>query len=774
MAGHPMHRPPRTEWLALFLLLAMAVLAALLLPAGLVFGARLCDMPEQFVPWRAFAAASLRAGHLPLWNPYTYAGEPFLGGFQSALLYPPNAIFLILPLARALNLSILAHLLLLAWGLYRWAARRGLHPAAGLAGAAILALGGAVYPHVYAGHLSNLCAMAWAPWILGGLEGWWADRRRTALFGAAAAICLQVLSGHVQYVFITGVAAGLQALVWSAAEPAARRRALPAWAGCYAGAALLAAAQLLPGLSAASESIRQGRLAYAVASSFFLPPENLLTLAVPAFFGDHLHHPYWGRWYLQEASVFIGASGVLLLLVGARDRAEGRRARLDLVLAGLLLLLALGASTPLYRPLYRFVPGFGEFRGMSKFAFPAAVFLALAAAAGADALVRRRPVSPTLAGAVLGAALSLGAAGIVGLCEPERAGGWIRLWLAARHDPLPLPDLARLDRVGEAAPGAGRALLAAGACFLALAGSLAGMARRPALRWAPLALLAAELAWFAGDNFASARVADAVPPGAREFVAAHPGDYRVLTLAGAGGFDGGYLLGAPDLWGNDPSILRRYAEFIAFTQGGDPDEPGQFVQFRGIPKLYSMLRLGYILAPGPDGRFSGYGLSAPPMARVQLLSDYAVVAGRDALFAAMRRPDFDPARRVLLETEPSPRPAPGAGPGAARVVAESPDSLTVEADAAAPSLLLVTDLYSRDWRVRALAGSSQSSYRILPADYILRAIPLAAGHHRLRMEYAPRTFRLGLAVSIGAWIAWCAGLAACLGWRPQGRRTAAS
>ncbi|HEX3730664.1 MAG TPA: hypothetical protein VHV47_12715, partial [Opitutaceae bacterium] len=223
-----MHRLPRSERLALVLLLALAVLAALLLPSGLVFGSRLGDMPEQFVPWRAFAADSVRAGHLPLWNPYTYAGEPFLGGFQSALLYPPNALFLVLPLARALNLSILAHLLLLGWGLYRWAARRGLHPLAALAGAAVLVLGGSVYPHIYAGHLSNLCAMAWAPWILGGLESGWTMRRRAGWFEASAGICLQILSGHVQYVFLTGVAAGLQALLWSATDRAARRRAAPA------------------------------------------------------------------------------------------------------------------------------------------------------------------------------------------------------------------------------------------------------------------------------------------------------------------------------------------------------------------------------------------------------------------------------------------------------------------------------------------------------------------------------------------------------------------
>src|SRR6185312_2814420 len=93
-------------------------------------------------------------------------------------------------------------------------------------------------------------------------------------------------------------------------------------------------------------------------------------------------------------------------------------------------------------------------------------------------------------------------------------------------------------------------------------------------------------------------------------------------------------------------------------------------------------------------------------------------------------------------------------PGSARIVAETPDSLTIEADAASPALLLITDPYSRDWRAVALAGSAQARYDLLPADYILRAVPLAAGRHRLRIEYAPPSFRIGLILSVLAGLGW--------------------
>ena len=48
------------------------------------------DLSGQFLAWRAFGFSHQAEGHLVLCNPHLYSGTPFLGGFQSALLYPPN------------------------------------------------------------------------------------------------------------------------------------------------------------------------------------------------------------------------------------------------------------------------------------------------------------------------------------------------------------------------------------------------------------------------------------------------------------------------------------------------------------------------------------------------------------------------------------------------------------------------------------------------------------------------------------------------------------
>jgi hypothetical protein len=39
---------------------------------------------------------------------------------------------------------------------------------------------------------------------------------------------------------------------------------------------------------------------------------------------------------------------------------------------------------------------------------------------------------------------------------------------------------------------------------------------------------------------------------------------------------------------------------------------------------------------------------------------------------------------------------------------------------------------------------------VQPADYVVMAVPLTAGHHLFRLEYAPASYTIGRWVSIGS------------------------
>ena len=56
------------------------------------------DLAEQVLPWFQEQAREWHAGHLPLWDPYLWAGQPLFGQAQPGAAYPLNWILFLLPL----------------------------------------------------------------------------------------------------------------------------------------------------------------------------------------------------------------------------------------------------------------------------------------------------------------------------------------------------------------------------------------------------------------------------------------------------------------------------------------------------------------------------------------------------------------------------------------------------------------------------------------------------------------------------------------------------
>jgi hypothetical protein len=59
------------------------------------------DLVLENYAWKRFIVESLSARELPLWNPYLFAGVPFLAAGQHSAMYPFSALFYILPIAKA-------------------------------------------------------------------------------------------------------------------------------------------------------------------------------------------------------------------------------------------------------------------------------------------------------------------------------------------------------------------------------------------------------------------------------------------------------------------------------------------------------------------------------------------------------------------------------------------------------------------------------------------------------------------------------------------------
>src|SRR5580765_1903209 len=60
-------------------------------------GAITSDYVRYFAPWAAYVQRALRAGTLPLWNPYVGTGVPVSEALQPALFHPFTLVLLALP-----------------------------------------------------------------------------------------------------------------------------------------------------------------------------------------------------------------------------------------------------------------------------------------------------------------------------------------------------------------------------------------------------------------------------------------------------------------------------------------------------------------------------------------------------------------------------------------------------------------------------------------------------------------------------------------------------
>ena len=206
--------------------------------------------------WFGFGA--LREGRLPLWNPWQFAGEPFLAAYYGGLFYPLNAIYLVTSVPLGIEISGVLHMLLGAGGMAALARRLRIDwPGALLAAVSFVWSGWFVFstnqPRI-------LSAIAWMPWTCWVVDRVLAGERR-AQFALALGVAVQLLIGDAEHV-LHGWLAGALLAALRLGELAARgawRDALTRGALCAAGllaGAGLAAFQLLPTVELVRQSAR--------------------------------------------------------------------------------------------------------------------------------------------------------------------------------------------------------------------------------------------------------------------------------------------------------------------------------------------------------------------------------------------------------------------------------------------------------------------------------------------------------------------------------------
>ncbi|MCM3874103.1 MAG: YfhO family protein [Pyrinomonadaceae bacterium] len=266
----------------------------------------------QNVPLRVAAANIVRAGNLPLWNPYYFSGIPLLASSQAGVLFPLNWYYLFFSPAVATNLMVISTYMLAALGAYLYSRRSGSSIAGAVVTSVVWQSCGFLIGQL--SHINIAQTAAMLPWVLWAIEAYAASgsRRRGALL--ALLVALQAFVGHQQTFAYSLMLAAAYALVMALANVQSRKRYL--WPLAYTSAGvLLAAVQIVPTFELLRNSPRAAA-SYEFFTSFSLPRKFLSAFFAPYIMGGGdgrlFRAPYFGEPFYAE---FIGYAGLLALML---------------------------------------------------------------------------------------------------------------------------------------------------------------------------------------------------------------------------------------------------------------------------------------------------------------------------------------------------------------------------------------------------------------------------------------------------------------------------
>jgi len=572
----------------------------------------LSDLILENYAWKRFIVECIEARQLPLWNPYIFAGVPFLAAGQHSALYPFSILFYIMPIARAYGYFTVLQFFLAGLFMYIFARTIGIGRFGAFVAAITYAFSALFVVRVV--FTMIIAAMAWLPLLLAMIEliirGYGlGDNPHPPIpyvVLGAIALGLHVLAGHAEITVYTLLVMAFYALsrlaYWCLVDrdrdyqftnlPIYHLRPALKAAGWLAAMVILGlglgAVQLIPFYELVRENFRQGSVTYRQVVGWAYPARRLIAFLVPNFFGNPAHHCYfdifsrqtvpvtrnyhgqaintiyWGIKNYVEGGSYAGILPLLLALVAVLRRRARPYVWIFAALA--LISLALVFGTPLYALLYYGLPGIKQLHSPFRWIFPYTLSVAVLAGIGAHHFAIR----PSEFGTArkLGWLALLAGLGLVAA---------LSLCLLFPHAAIPLAERAMLGLAK--APEAfadGRMFLSYQFCnFLAFALTLAAsgavliLHRRPRL-WKPLALLVLILDLLAfGYGFnpaADPRLLDFKPP-VVEFLQRDKGLFRITTYNAPGektfNANVGMFYDLQDVRGYDSIIPKQYVDYMA-------------------------------------------------------------------------------------------------------------------------------------------------------------------------------------------------------------------
>jgi hypothetical protein len=714
----------------------------------------------------------------PLWTNSMFGGMP---AFQISTLYPANLIQYV---QKVLGLGLpefTGYLFIASLGFYILLIVMGINPWLAIAGGVAYSLASYNLTILEAGHNTKMYAIALLPFVVSGFMLLW--NRKYILGAAVSALSFAMLinANHVQiayYLFITLLIAGIVFLIYSIKEKDIKHYILAF--GIFAGCGLMGiaanASLLWTTYEYGNSTIRgksnltsntqsKGGLDRDYAFGWSYGKMEAFNMLIPNFTGGSSNQlmdedsktvqairgqtrvlpTYWGDQPFTSGESYMGALMIFLFVLGLA-LVDGPLKWWLAATTALFTMLAMGHNLPAFNnPFFDYFPGYSKFRTVTmalvvcQFTIPLLGILAFSRIIKGEVSKERATNGLYIAAGITGGICLIFA--LFGSSLLSFTGGGDKQFQGAQAELL---TYLKMDRQAMLRSDAFRSLflilLGAGIVWALIQEKLSkNLAIGAVIVLCLFDYINVGKRFINNDLFTDKKQTGnnfQMSPADQTIAQDQSLDYRVFNTTVNSFNDASTSYHHKSIGGYHAAKLRRYQELIENQIS------------KGNMAVLNMLNTKYIIQQGAGGAPMA-GQNPGACGNAWFVNEVKLVNNSDEEMKALDK--FDPLQTAFMDKEYADVIAGFTGgkdsSSQIKLTSYAPNDLVYEYTAPKNQVAVFSEIYYQPGWVATVDGKETPIAR---ANYVLRAMQLPAGTHKVEMKFEPKSYYTGEKIALAS------------------------
>lgn len=718
------------------------------------------DVIRLLYPEKEFSIRLFKNFEFPLWNPYNFSGNPHLASLQSGSFYPLNIIFFIFPYLSAWTMFILLQPILT--GIFSFLFARELK--IGFKGSIFSALVFAFssYSSVWMEYGNIGHSIVWMPFALWMVIKNLKQPNILKSIAISLSLTFAIFAGYIQtafYVFIFVL--GFVVFYTFFIDKKNSFKKFSIFCLILILSILISAVQLLPTLELIFQSARSS-YSHSTFMKLLIPPFHFITLFVSDFFGNPATRNYWIPGTYIERVMYIGVVPLIFVVYVFFKK---KSSQFWFFVIGAIVVLLLTFDTFIGRIIYSFQVPFISTAVPTRIMFLFCFSASMIAGFGLESFINN-PNKKNILKAIY-----------------FLSGIYLLIWVFVYIMPIIGKDIPWVQNLSISKRNL---ILPTGVFFTGSLLLFIGLWRekyKKIIIILMIVLSMADLFYFfhkitpfapKGTVYPSTEVLEQLR--------------KIQGIDRSWGYGSGYMATNLQTYeklfstdGYNALHVKRYGEILSSSKDGKIANPiprsdpvialgyggSDLRENKYRQRLLNLLGVKYILnkvdpqvstARADNQTFDNsiYKLiwqktpwqiyeNIKVLPRIFLASSYVVERGRDKIVQRILDDKFDLREKIILEEDLFPKVT-LAKDDAAKVEIKkyTPNEIILQTTTSVNMLLFLSDNYYAGWKV-SIDGENGKIYR---ANYSFRAVPILKGGHEIIFSYYPKSFDLGLKISL--------------------------